>query len=75
MSTLPLTRDKLRDCSSIFNYEVKSNITVFRHKSEQEQNDFLNDILTKTILLVQNLKHIQIQDKLDKSYVFRGKKK
>lgn len=72
MSITLLTRDQFRDCSNIFTWEVKSDISQFRHKTEQEQNDFLNDILTKTIKLVQHLKQLQSQDKVDKNYQYKG---
>ena len=75
MSITLLTRDQLREYSKIFDHEVKSDITEFRYKTEQEQNDFCNDILTKTIKVIQHLKQLQSQDKIDKLYQFKGDSK
>lgn len=72
MSITLLTRDQLREYTKIFDHEVKSDITEFRHKTEQEQNDFCNELLTKTIKIVQHLKQLQSQDKIDKQYQFKG---
>ena len=75
MSLTMLTRDQMREYCKIFDHEVKSDITEFRHKTEQEQNDFCNDILTKTIKVIQHLKQLQSQDKIDKLYQFKGDSK